>query len=143
MRNITSGTTRTVVFATILSSVLACLVLADLTTSESLVADAVKFQKSGASIITFSAPGRIDGDTCESLGAVPNVHSSGAIRSLDTGTKASALPSSTIPSFEVTAGFSELMGTKSSSASGAIISDAVADALGVSPGTKFKQRTIG
>lgn len=139
-RNIASGAARTVLLASLLSIVTTGLVAAELLAVRTISDDALRYQRSGASIMTITAPGRIDGAACDALATVPNARASGAVRSMETGIAASTLPSSTIPLFEVTGGFPDLLDPQRDDAAGVYLSRDAANALGVESGEEFPAR---
>jgi hypothetical protein len=102
--NVTTGTTRAVLFAILLVGVVAGLQIADLATVRGLDSAAQQFDESGASVLTYTAPGQIDPQLCDALGRLPDVRAAGAIRATSSSYPA-ALPNTSIPTFTVTPSF--------------------------------------
>ncbi len=140
-RNIATGTTRTITLALLLSAASIGLAAADLLTVNGLAEEAEDFQRSGASIITLTAVGGIDGVTCEAMGHLPGVSAAGAIRATETGVVASALPSSTIPLMETSPGFAQVLRAERGPVPGLILSDQVSEALDLGIGDSLTTPT--
>lgn len=139
-RNITSGTARTVKLALVLAVVSVGLTAADLVAVRAITTAAETYQSAGASVITLAAPGRIDGTACEALAAVPGIRAAGAIRSSENGIVAAALPSTSIPVKEVTAGFPALLHADTVAQAGIVLSDQAATTLDRAPGDTLATR---
>jgi hypothetical protein len=133
-RNILSGTTRTLTFALVLGAVTVTLLCADQFAIRQIVDDANHFRASGASTLTLAAERKIDGAACESLNSLDGVTAAGAMRNVEPGIRASALPSSPIALTEVTAGFPRILTNEPVPGAGAILSSEAADTLGLSRG---------
>jgi len=99
----------------------------------------------GASILTLSANKHIDGAACAALSTISGVTASGAIRAKTDPVVALALPSSTVPVWEVTQGFPEILGIKLSADTGVVISDQLAETLQLASGDilKMSESTTG
>lgn len=135
-RDVLSGTSRTVTFASLLGVVVLGLGSADVMTVRALTADAARYQASGASIITFEAPGRIDPGACTALASVSGVRAAGAVRTGTDSLTPSALPSSTIPVIEVTSGLAEVLRAQVGG-TGVVLSEQAASALALAPGDEL------
>lgn len=133
-RNIVSGTARSGTFTLLLTAIATGLVTADLAAVRSIATAADQYQAAGASVVTISAEGRIDGIACEALSSVPGVRETGAFRIGDDGITAAALPSSTIPVLEVTQSFGKLLNADTVPGVGVVISDQVSEALSLASG---------
>jgi len=72
------------------------------------VSSAKQYQEAGASTYTVEAPGKVKGKECVALSELPKVQAAGAIRAA-TALAPAAFPSSTIPYFETTPGFSAVL----------------------------------
>lgn len=114
--------------------------VADLGVVRGLDQDAAAYRAAGASVITVVAPGRVDGSACEALSKVPGIRASGAMRDSAQPLTAAALPSSTVPSKEVTAGLPAVLNA-ASPAAGAVVSDQLAEALALAPGDTLATTT--
>ena len=133
-RDIASGTARSVHFALLLSIATVGLLAADLSTVQGITRSAAEFRESGASVLTISAPGRVDGAACEALEHLPTVRAAGAMRVSEDGFVSAALPSSAIPLAEVSERFLDVVRSDTVAAPGVIVSEQVAEALTVGQG---------
>lgn len=133
-RNILSGTIRLGLLAIALIIASGGLAAADLTAVRGLEDQARTFQQVGASVLTLSAPGRIDGTACEALRGLSGVRAAGAIRESTQQVRALALPGAPLQAKDVTVGFPALLTREPAPQSGAVIVREAADQLGVSPG---------
>lgn len=136
-RDVVTGTSRTMLFALLLASLVLGLGAADLVTVRALTAAAERYQAAGASIITLDAPGRIDPTACEMLASVPGVRAAGAVRAGTEPLTAAALPSSTIPVMNVTPGLPEVLRAQLHG-SGMVLSGQVATSLALSAGDDLR-----
>lgn len=136
--NIRTGTARTAVLAAAAAIAVLTPLLADQLVVRQLTAEAERFQTSGASVLTLTALGRIDGVACEALGRLPGVRAAGAVRAEPQPLVAAGLPSAPIPSFSVTPGFAGVLRVKGWGGSGVVLSDQAADTLGIGPGGRLQ-----
>lgn len=134
-RDIASGSAWAVTGAVVLAVLLGGVVgLRSAAVARDVRAAAV-FVTSGAATTVQRAEGRIDGRVCDALADTEGVVASGALRRLDAGTVPAALPGSTVPTYEVTAGVLDVVGvTGTTGVAGVVVSSAVHDALGLDPG---------
>lgn len=139
-RDVVSGTAHVVLLALVLTIVTAGLVTADLLTVRGLEDEAVAYQASGASVVTLTAQGRVDPVACDKLASIPGVRSAGAMREHPNNLGAAALPSSTIPAYDVTTHFPLLATSANAAAGGVVVSDQVADALSLREGATMMTR---
>lgn len=133
-RNILSGTTRLGLLATALIIATGGLGAADLAAVRALEEKARTFQEVGASVLTLSAPGRIDGRACEALRGLSGVRAAGALRESTQQVRALALPAAPLQAKDVTVGFPAILTRQPSPPSGAVIVREAADQLGVGSG---------
>lgn len=137
LRNITSGTSRTLPVLTVAVLILIACTLADAVTVGALVRDAREFQLKGASVTTVTAPEGIDGRACDRLDEIPGIRSAGALRSSTSNLDATLLPRSPIPMFEVSPGFLGVVSSNSRSRGGISVPTEVTEALGLRPGDRL------
>jgi hypothetical protein len=140
-RNVVTGTTRTVVLATLLTLVVVSAVVGDALSIRQLVRDAERFQRSGGSVLTVQAEGQIDGGRCEALGELAGVRAAGAVRATDIKLTPSVLPDAPIPVSAVTPHFPQLLTDDVDAAGGVVLSAEAADALRLTPGDRFDALT--
>lgn len=133
LRNLATGTSRLVIAAAVLGSALAGLSAADGSAVVSLVDDAAGYRVAGAAVSTLSTTGRVDGGACEALVGLPDAEHAGAMRRAPADLVALTMPASPIPTYEVTPGFAALL-TGSVTDAGLLVSDAAAEALGITAG---------
>lgn len=133
-RNLRTGTTRATTFALALLIATGGLALADLSTVRGLEEKADAFQRSGASVITLVAPGRIDGRVCDSLRLLPGVRAAGAVRDSGDSVRALALPGAPLQAKDVTPGFAAVLRAKSVPGAGITIPAPTARDLGLDLG---------
>lgn len=126
-RNVRSGTAVTVQLMVLLGLLCAGTVLAGGLELRSLTDAAQHYRDAGAAVLILRADGRVDPAACEALGGTPGV-TAGALRRAPSDIVAAALPGSSIPTYEVSAGLAALLGE--SAGEGVLVSRAVADALG-------------
>ncbi|NUU05334.1 hypothetical protein [Leifsonia sp. C5G2] len=136
-RNVGTGTTRTVLLAMLLGSVVVAAIFVDGLTIRQIIAEADRFQRSAASVLTVDAPGRIDGARCEALGRIPGVRASGAVRATDDKLTSVVLPDAPIPVSEVTPHFPRLLTGDLDPGEGVVLSDEAADLLHLGTGASF------
>lgn len=140
VRNLATGTSRLLAAAAVLGAALAGLTVVDARAVVSLVEEAQTYRAAGAAISTLSMQGRVDGGTCEALVTLPDAEHAGAMRRATTDLVALTMPSSPLPTYEVTPGFAALL-TGSDLPSGLLVSDTVADQLGISTGSHLQTST--
>jgi hypothetical protein len=131
-RNLTSGTTRAVLWAFVLAAVLGLLGWADAGQVAGVVHESVAYIQGGGSTWILEAPGRIDGATCDRLGAATSVHGSGALRQRPQVLRLISLPSAPLQEYDATPGWAALLGAPA--ASGVLLPNPIAAQLGVAAG---------
>lgn len=131
-RNITTGTTRAAVFATLLGVIVGSLLLADTLALRALHDDATTFVESGAAIRVMHTENAIQGADCDALSGHATVYASGALATADP-IELTALPSTSIPAFRATPGMLRLLGANDVR-TGAWLSERLAEPLGATPG---------
>lgn len=135
LRNVATGTARALMLASILGALFVSLVFFDGLTARNSIEKATAFAASGGSTLVLTSKSGIDGRRCDNLSSLSNVQASGATRARDSKVVARALPSSGIPTFEVTTGFLRVLKTKSAlGPTGAYVSSQVSDELAVRGG---------
>lgn len=139
-RNIFRGTTRAVLFALLLGSIVGGLAVADALTVHTLETQAQAYQQSGAATRILQSDSAIRGAACDALadGALP-ISAAGAL-SEDDPIELAALPTTSIPAFRVSPGFMGLLGGAPERA-GTWISDVLAQTLSVVPGAQLQTST--
>lgn len=131
-RNVASGAALTVPLAVVLGLLVATLVGLGSSETLALTAQAVSFRDSGAAILILQAPGAVDGRACDALNGTPGVRA-GALRAAPANVVGAALPDSSVPTYEVTGGFSDLLGANGGGPNkrgGVLLSPEVASTLG-------------
>ncbi|MGO1341772.1 MAG: hypothetical protein ACTMID_08785, partial [Cellulosimicrobium funkei] len=78
-RNASTGTARCGTLALVLMVLVLTTLGAEISTVAAAERQATEFRAAGASILTISAPGRVDAARCESLRDLPGVHTAGAL----------------------------------------------------------------
>lgn len=139
-RNVASGTARTALLASLLSGFAVVAVLADSTTLLSLEQAASDYHLSGGAVSVLAAEDAILGPQCDAAAANTRDIRSGALRAADSDIIASRLPSSSIPTFDVTQGFITLIldSDEVPPGGGVLVSTAVATALGIAKGDSLE-----
>ncbi|MCL2483284.1 MAG: hypothetical protein FWF43_07715 [Propionibacteriaceae bacterium] len=132
-RNVSSGTTRAVIFALVTAVVVVVFTVADVVTIHHIEADVHQFQASAADVRTISAPGQVDGVACDQLSAVPSVQAAGAVRQAPSITAAEA-PGVSMTAYEVSDGMAGVVGATTTGQTGAWVESALANVLAVGPG---------
>ena len=127
-RNLTSGTGRVGLFASVAIAVLSLIMLSELLTVAGLVRQGVEYRAAGSAITTLALPGRINGEACEALAQTPEVIAAGAMREAPP-ISLSALPSSPLKQYVVTPSFPGVLDA-SENGRGAYFSDEVSQAVG-------------
>jgi hypothetical protein len=132
-RNITSGTTRALLFGILLAVITAGLAIADTRSIVDIEQRAAGFVAAGASVRKMVAKKSTDAAACERLGAVPGIRSAGALREAD-AVVLRTMPSSAVPGYAVSPGFLEVLGGTAGAPAGVWISAELARTLAVRPG---------
>ena len=139
-RNVTSGTAQALQLAVLLGALTAAVVGVDLASIAAISARAVAFHDVGSDILVIEAPGLISSRACDSLNGTPGVIA-GALRPATQNLVARALPSSSIPTFEITAGLTPVLLDGAAAPPGLLASASLAKALGLSAGGTLESRT--
>lgn len=137
-RNVSTGASHTVMLIVLISTLLSGLAWLEMSTVVGLQAKATAFREAAASTLVLEAQGRVDGPACDRLALLEGVRASGAARSHPDGVQPLATPRNSIPTYEVTPGFPEVLG--STSAGGLVVSRAVADAWSLNAGDRVSAR---
>jgi hypothetical protein len=111
-RDIVTGTARTATFALVFGFLVLAVVAADQAQVRRLVDEASEYREAGASILTLTAEGRIQGTACEDLATVPGVRAAGALAQEEEGLRVSTLPQSPMTLYSVTPGFPDVLGAE-------------------------------
>jgi hypothetical protein len=138
-RDLASGAGGAVTCAVVLAVLLAGVVGLRTAAATEDVRAAARFVTSGAATQVFTAEGRIDGAACEALADDADVLASGAVRRIEDGMVVAALPGTSVPTYEVSGGFTALVDVEGVvGGSGVVASAEVADTLGVEPGERIE-----
>ena len=136
--NITTGSTRLAVFASVLAAVITVLAGAEVETIASIDERAREFRDSGGSTVIYRMEAGIDGAACDRLRELPGVSATGAVRRREAGESAAALPDQQIPTFDISPGFGGFRALGNPHASdGVLISEDAAGTLGVGWGRRL------
>lgn len=132
-RNVMTGTAHTVALVLILGALSTAIVAADSYTVQNLEAQALTYRTSGGSTQIMEAPGAIDPALCENLSTSPDGLRAGGIRAAPANIVTPTLPGSSLPTFEVSLGYSELIldSRKPLLRGGVLVSEELAQALGL------------
>lgn len=135
-RDITTGTSWTLIFTLIASVCITGIAMTDILVVSQLTSKAQQYRHSMASVMVLEAPKSIDGKACMALARVAGVHSAAAVRSPEHQVSANAIPSSSIRTFEATTGIGALLRahTATDTSRGIYLSEQVATALSAQPG---------
>lgn len=141
LRDLITGTTRALLFAGILVSVVGGLAVAEMSSVLGIIHEGESFRQSGAAVQIVASGGQVDGTRCDALADVSGVHGAGAVRAARQVT-ALGLPSSELTVWEATPGALNVL-TRSTvvedrsdtGTSGVWLSSDMADTLGVGPGS--------
>ncbi len=106
--NVWSGASRAVTLSLVCLLLGTAFTLADLSAVLRIDQQAQEFRSSGASVLILNAPGIVDGRLCEALDSIPGVSAAGALRS-SAPTAFAALPQQSVPLFEVSPGFPQIL----------------------------------
>ncbi|MCL2090580.1 MAG: hypothetical protein FWH11_05065 [Micrococcales bacterium] len=134
-RNLVSGTTHALRYALVLALVLGTLVVAEVAGVDTILARAEAYRDSGGSVLTLEAAGRVDGTRCQALGDIPGVRAAGALRAEPDTLVAVVLPRGPMATYAVTDGFLKVVHAERVSTAGVVVSQNVADSLGLSHGS--------
>lgn len=132
-RNFATATFRTVGVGGALCLILALLAVADMRSSASLIEAAARFQSSGGATTLVLAEGYVDGRACDRLAEASGIQSSGALRRVS-DLRLAVFPSSGVPTYESSPGFSSLILGWTPSTEGILVSGALGASLNASPG---------
>jgi hypothetical protein len=136
-RNWISGATRAARVTLLIAALAAALAYAEWSTVTAVIESANKFRASGASITVISALGAIDGAACDNLSRADGSDHSGALRRHESGEAPLALPKGPVGAYTVTEGLVPLLVPDSATGAGALISQDVADVLGLAAGDEL------
>ncbi len=143
LRNIWSGTSHSPTLAISLAVAISLGALLDAQVVTGLIREAQVFEQRGGSTLSISVAGGINPAVCEHFAETtnlnPNILAAGALRSASVNLTPVALPESSIPTFEMTAGFRELISGAGSGAqqAGLMVSKMAADQLGLRDGDEL------
>jgi hypothetical protein len=133
-RNLRSGTTRGGLFGVLWILLAIAALLWNSVVTNGIIQDAARWQSAGASVLVVESTGNIDGLRCESMGALPNVESAGAIRQSSNPLRPAMTPGVDLPTFDATPGFVPVVLDRAASPNGVFVSEQVASALGITAG---------
>ena len=141
-RNASTGTARCVTLALVLMVLVLTALGAEISTVVAVERQATEFRAAGASILTISAPGRVDAARCESLRDLPGVHTAGALTVRpDESVAAVALPGAPMPAADASPGFPAVVGATTDGGPGLILTDDAAATLGLGLGDRLSATT--
>ncbi|MGJ4845650.1 hypothetical protein [Leifsonia sp. Le1] len=130
LRNVATGTARTFLLALMLSALCVSLACFDGLIARNALERATAFVASGGSTLVLNSKNGIDGRRCDNLSSLSNVQAAGATRARNSKVVARALPSSGIPTFEVTTGFLRVLNAEPTAGRmGVYVSSQVSDEL--------------
>lgn len=138
VHNILTGTTRFLTFGLVFLALSGGLIYADHATAYRQIEQGNSFRDSGATVLTITAPDQISGKACLSLSKIPEVQAAGAMRESARSISISVLPQAPVPEYEVSSGFASLLGASDPVGAGLILSDQVAQPLGLKPGSNVE-----
>ncbi|MBT2502750.1 hypothetical protein [Curtobacterium sp. ISL-83] len=137
-RDLASGAARAVTNAVVLAVLLGVCAGGWTLAVATDVRSAADYVASGAATLVQQAEGRIDASACAALSASDGVVASGALRRVPVGAVPAALAGSSLPTYEVSAGFLDVLSTRGrSGVVGVVPSRQLADELGVDPGDRI------
>lgn len=155
-RSIISGTSHTLAISLALAAVIALLFGMDLAQTGRLIDNARQYAQSGAATYTITLSNGIDAAACEELAGIDGVQAVGALRQSNRKITFATLPSTGIPTYEVTPGavalFSPTLadtdggadgGASNERGMGIILSSTVAETLGAHAGQTIALKTSG
>ena len=129
-RNVTTGTTRSVLLTSVLGAVCLVLLGADLLAVRSIENAGAAFREAGGSTMTIVASGRVDGARCEALGRISGVRAAGALALPQEKVTASSLPGAPLPAGYATDGFLSVVHADVDRGGGIVLSQDAASTLG-------------
>lgn len=133
-RNLVTGTALAAPLSLLVGAVCGILVGIDLGATSAISIAGQQFQQAAANVMGYQAPGRISAVACEALNSSKGVEA-GAIRRAPKDLVLSALPSSGVPTYEVTSGFPHVLyDGRHPIGGGLLVSRALADAIGLEEG---------
>lgn len=138
-RDVTSGTTGTLLFGLVATAVISGLALWELLVIHQLTIQAQEYRQAGAAVSIIRAEDSIDGVTCEALGRLPGV-TAGAFRQAETNLVPAELPASSLATYEVTPGMAAVLDTNVSGP-GVLLPTPAAETLGVATGEQLDLET--
>jgi hypothetical protein len=133
-RDVASGTTAALLFACAFAATVGAVTITSTVAEVTSVQRAHAWVDGGAATLVQEAAGRVDGEACDALVALPTVRAAGAVRASDDVVAPAALPSETVPVHDVSPGFPAVVGQHVDGVPGVLVSRTVADALGVEAG---------
>lgn len=133
-RDVVAGAGSAAFFAILTAIVLGGIVGVRATGVVAEVRAAHEFVAVGGATTVVRAAHRIDGRACDALVDIPSVRAAGALREHIEGTVPSALPRTSVPTYDVTVGFGALLSPTGSGGAGVFASRPVADELGLETG---------
>lgn len=140
--NLKTGTSRAGLFTIALALLLGIFAVAEAATVASLEDRALAFRNAGGTTLIYDAVGEVNGTACDNLATVPGVQAAGALRTAPSNETATALPSTTIPTFDVTPTFGGFTALNHPAANrGVLVSATLAQTLGVRAGQNLKLTT--
>lgn len=132
-RNLASGTARVLAVAVALAAVLTVTVGMDSATISTIRNEHREFRAQGATYWTITASGRVDGERCEALSALPGVVGAGAVRA-GGAVRLDILPAASTRVSEVSPGMGPVLGITQPTATGVWVSPGLAATLGADVG---------
>lgn len=138
-RNILSRTSHAGILALILGLVSTGCVVGDIASIRALELQAESFREAGGATMIETAKGSVLGGVCDSIARTVPRAVAGAIRESNAPVIAAKLPSSVVPTFEVSPGFTELILKRPAAdlGGGVLVSDNFAKALSLKVGDYF------
>lgn len=131
-RNVRVGTTRALSWAVLMAVVVGGLAVVDVRAAVEVLQKGDDFLAAGAATWVLTAPGAVDAARCEALASLDDVVAAGALRPV-AGTRLAALPSTEVPTYEVTTGLLEVVGARTTGI-GVLLPEPLAASLGSSTG---------
>ena len=133
-RDCLSGTAHVGILTMLATTLVGGAICADAFSLRSLSIEAASFRAHLGSVRVLQSQGGIDGAACEALSRIPGVRA-GAVRSVESGLSPLALPTSSLPLYEVTPGTASLLGTTMADPTGILLPERVAEDLGTPQGS--------
>ncbi|MDR1387965.1 MAG: hypothetical protein LBJ44_10385 [Propionibacteriaceae bacterium] len=132
-RNVSSGTTKAVLWAVLTGAMLTLLSLVDAAAIRDVERQALAFQAAAADVRKLPAAGQIDGAACDGLARVPTVGAAGAVREVDP-IQVQQAPGTPLTAYQVTVGLGSVIGLDGADPLGVWIEAGLAQSLLVAPG---------